>query len=143
MIVVGATTANAAETVTVNAIDAHGVGKEIGTLRLSDSDRGLLMHHNLRGYPGDHGFHVHVNPNCGPGAGPNAQPAAGMAAGGHYDPAHTGKHLGPHGDGHKSDLAVLTFDASGNATTAAVAPRLTLAGKGALNHNPRRWRQLL
>jgi superoxide dismutase, Cu-Zn family len=50
-----------------------------------------------------------------------------MAAGGHYDPAHTGKHLGPHGDGHKSDLAVLTFDASGNATTAAVAPRLTLA----------------
>jgi Cu-Zn family superoxide dismutase len=37
MIVVGATTANAAETVTVNAIDANGVGKEIGTLRLSDS----------------------------------------------------------------------------------------------------------
>ena len=33
----GATTANAAETVTVNAIDANRVGKEIGTLRLSDS----------------------------------------------------------------------------------------------------------
>jgi Cu/Zn superoxide dismutase len=57
---------------------------------------------------GDHGFHVHVNPNCGPGNGPNGQPAAGMAAGDHYDPANTGKHRGPLGEGHKGDLPVLT-----------------------------------
>jgi superoxide dismutase, Cu-Zn family len=129
VIAVGAATgANAAEIVTINAIDANGVGKEIGTISLSDSDGGLRISPQLAGLPpGDHGFHVHVNPNCGPGAGPNGQPAAGMAAGGHFDPAHTGKHLGPDGDGHKGDLTVLTVDASGNATTAAVAPHLTVA----------------
>ena len=50
-----------------------------------------------------------------------------MAAGGHFDPAHTGKHLGPHGDGHKGDLTAQTADASGNAATVAVAPHLTVA----------------
>ncbi len=57
--------------------------------------------------PGDHGFHVHVNPDCGPGAGPDGLPAAGLAAGGHYDPANSGKHLGPRGEGHKGDLPAL------------------------------------
>src|SRR5262245_36655986 len=28
--------------------------------------------------PGDHGFHAHVNPNCGPAPGPNGQPAAAI-----------------------------------------------------------------
>jgi superoxide dismutase, Cu-Zn family len=116
------------ETVTMNAIDANGVGKEIGTLRLSDTNAGLEITPELTGLsPGDHGFHVHVNPNCGPGNGPNGQPAAGMAAGGHYDPANTGKHLGPHGEGHKGDMAVLTVDASGKATKAVIAPHLTVA----------------
>ena len=53
-----------------------------------------------------------------------AQPAAGMAAGGHYDPANTGKHLGPQGEGH---MPVLTVDASGKATKAVTAPHLTVA----------------
>src|SRR5262252_9515479 len=61
------------------------------------------------------------------GPGPNGQPAAGMAAGGHFDPANTGKHLGPHGEGHKGDMPVLTVDASGKATEAVVVPRLTMA----------------
>ena len=116
------------ETVTMNAIDANGVGKEIGTLRLSDTNAGLKITPELTGLsPGDHGFHVHVNPNCGPANGPNGQPAAGMAAGGHYDPANTGKHLGPHGEGHMGDMAVLTVDASGKATKAVIAPHLTVA----------------
>src|SRR5215831_18438253 len=94
-IVTGASAAYAAsETITMNAIDANGVGKEIGTLVLSDIQTGLQITPQLVGLPpGDHGFHAHVNPNCGPGLGPNGQPAAGMAAGGHYDPANTGKHL--------------------------------------------------
>ena len=143
VIAVGAATgANAAEIVTMNAIDANGVGKEIVTISLSDSDGGLRISPQVAGPPpGDHGFHVHVDPDCGPGAGPNGQPAAGMAAGDHFDPAHTGKHLGPDGDGHKGDLTVLTVDASGNATTAAVAPHLNFGRReGALNHDPRRWR---
>src|SRR3954451_22102217 len=88
-IVTGASVAYAAsETITMNAIDANGVGKEIGTLVLSDTQTGLQITPQLVGLPpGDRGFHVHVNPNCGPGPGPNGQPAAGMAAGGHYDPA--------------------------------------------------------
>src|SRR5215469_5805485 len=109
-IVTGASAAYAAsETITMNAIDANGVGKEIGTLVLSDTQTGLQITPQLVGLPpGDHGFHAHVNPNCGPGSGPNGQPAAGMAAGGHCDSANTGKHLGPHGEGHKGDMPVLT-----------------------------------
>ena len=45
-----------------------------------------------------------------------------MAAGGHYDPANTGKHLGPQGEGHKGDMPVLTVDASGKATKAITVP---------------------
>jgi len=116
------------ETITINMIDANGVGKNIGTLELSDTNGGLRITPQLADLPpGDHGFHVHVNPNCGPGNGPNGQPAAGIAAGGHYDPANTGKHLGPLGDGHKGDVPVLSVDASGKATKAVVAPHLTVA----------------
>ena len=118
----------ASETITMNAIDADGVGKEIGTLVLSDTQAGLEITPQFAGLPpGDHGFHAHVNPDCGPGPGPNGQPAAGMAAGGHYDPANTGKHLGPYGEGHKGDMPVLTVDASGKATKAVVVPHLTVS----------------
>jgi Cu-Zn family superoxide dismutase len=116
------------DTITINMIDANGVGKSIGTLDLSDTNGGLRITPQLAGLPpGDHGFHVHVNPSCGPGNGPDGKPAAGMAAGGHYDPANTGKHLGPLGDGHKGDVPVLSVDASGKATKAVVAPHLTVA----------------
>jgi len=115
-------------TVTINAIDANGVGKKIGTIELSDTKEGLRITPQLSELPpGDHGFHVHVNPDCGPANGPNGQPAAGMAAGAHYDPANTGKHLGPQGEGHKGDMPVLSVDASGKATKAVSAPHLTVA----------------
>jgi superoxide dismutase, Cu-Zn family len=127
IVVAGAAYA-ASETVTINLIDANGVGKKIGTLRLSDTEAGLRITPQLAGLPpGDRGFHVHVNANCGPGNGSNDQPAAGLAAGGHYDPAETGKHLGPLGEGHKGDLPVLIVDASGKARKAVVAPHLTVA----------------
>ena len=59
-IVTGASAAYAAsETITMNAIDANGVGKEIGTLVLSDTQTGLQITPQLIGLPpGDHGFHV-------------------------------------------------------------------------------------
>ena len=70
----------ASETVTINAIDANGVGKKIGTVRLSDTKAGLRITPQLTDLPpGDHGFH-HVNLDCSPGNGPNGQPGAGMAA---------------------------------------------------------------
>jgi Cu-Zn family superoxide dismutase len=118
----------ASETISINAIDANGVGKEIGTIVLSDTQAGLQITPQLVGLPpGDHGFHIHVNPNCGPANGPNGQPAAGLGAGGHYDPANSGKHLGPTGEGHKGDMPVLSVDASGKATVAVTAPHLTVA----------------
>jgi len=118
----------ASETVTINAIDANSVGAKIGTVRVSDTKGGLELTPNLKNLPpGDHGLHIHANGNCGPGVGPNGQRAAGLAAGGHYDPANTGKHLGPMGEGHKGDLPVLTVDGTGVAKKAVVAPHLTLA----------------
>ena len=43
------------------------------------------------------------------------------------DPANTGKHLGPRGQGHRGDLPVLRVDVSGNATNAVIAPHLKVA----------------
>ena len=110
-IVAGGTGAAYAASATVNitAIDANGVGKQIGTLHLSDTKAGLQITPLLAGLPAA-----------------DSQ-AAGMAAGDHYDPANTGKHRGPLGEGHKGDLPVLTVDESGKATKDVVAPHLTVA----------------
>src|SRR5215468_3547443 len=86
--------------VTINEITATGVGAAIGTVTLNDGPNGLVIQPNLKQLaPGEHGFHVHTNPDCGV-----ANDAAGMAAGGHYDPAKSEKHLGPKGEGHLGDL---------------------------------------
>lgn len=123
-----ATAAAQGASVTVNAIDSSGIGKAIGTLTLSDGKDGLRIEPKLESLPaGDHGFHVHVNPDCGAAAAADGKMAAGLAAGGHFDPAGSGKHLGPHGAGHKGDLPVLTVAADGRATTAVFAPHLKLA----------------
>jgi len=75
LVIVGAGTAYA-ETVTMNAIDANGVGKAIGTISVSDANEGLVIMPDLADLPaGDHGIHVHVNPDCGPGAGADGRPA--------------------------------------------------------------------
>jgi Cu-Zn family superoxide dismutase len=130
LVAVAAGTAAAATlTVTVNAIDASGVGAKIGMIELSDTAAGLRILPRLTNLPpGQHGIHVHVNPNCGAAPGPDGQAAAGFAAGGHFDPAATGKHLGPLSTaGHKGDLPVLVVDADGNARQAIIAPHLTVA----------------
>ena len=50
-----------------------------------------------------------------------------LAAGGHYDPAGTGKHEGPYGNGHLGDLPALYVAADGKATLPVLAPRLKVA----------------
>ena len=64
ILVVAASAAHAAsETIIMNSIDANGIGKKVGTLDLSDTKAGLRVAPQLTDLPpGDHGFHIHVNP---------------------------------------------------------------------------------
>jgi Cu-Zn family superoxide dismutase len=114
-------------TVVINEVSAAGVGTAIGTLTFNDTDAGLAITANLADLaPGDHGFHIHQKPSCAP-ATKDGKMTAGESAGPHFDPAKTGKHLGPEGKGHKGDLPVLTVAANGTATGTIVAPQLKLA----------------
>jgi Cu-Zn family superoxide dismutase len=109
---------------TMNKVTAEGVGEAIGTVRMSKSSAGAIFNVNLKGLPpGLHGFHIHENGDCGPGtANGNAVPAG--AAGGHWDSAHTGKHLGPNGQGHIGDLPVLEVLPDGTVTKTLIAPHI-------------------
>jgi Cu-Zn family superoxide dismutase len=94
-------------------------GAYVGEIILTDTQYGLLLTPNLYNLPmGEHGFHVHVHPNCG---------QKGNAAGSHFDPKGTNKHLGPYNNrGHLGDLPVLFVSSSGKATTPVLAPRLSV-----------------
>lgn len=92
-------------------------GTSLGQIIFEDSEYGLLIIPHLSKLPvGLHGFHIHINPDCG---------ANGMNAGGHFDPTNTNKHQGPYGKGHLGDLPVLATHSNGEANTPILAPRLT------------------
>ncbi|MGH7988237.1 MAG: superoxide dismutase [Cu-Zn] SodC [Candidatus Binataceae bacterium] len=112
---------------TVNSINVKGVGPAIGTVTFEDTKWGLLVEPDLSSLPpGIHGFHIHQKGACGP-AENQGKMTAGLAAGGHYDPQHTGKHLGPYNNrGHEGDLPPLLVNAAGEATLPVLAPRLTV-----------------
>jgi Cu-Zn family superoxide dismutase len=116
----------AEQIVVVRAISDDGIGKMIGTVKLSDSDKGLVLDPDLGELTsGKHGFHIHENPSCD-AAMKDGKQTAGAAAGGHYDPAKTGEHEGPEGQGHMGDLPALEVKTDGSATSPIVAPRLKL-----------------
>lgn len=118
-----------AEDVTIKfrAINANGIGAEIGKIRAVDTKGGLRIVPRLSGLtPGEHGFHVHQNPSCR-NVGADGKKGAGLAAGGHYDPAKAGKHAGPKGEGHLGDLPALVVDAKGEAKKSVLAPKLKVA----------------
>jgi Cu-Zn family superoxide dismutase len=86
--------------------------------------------------PGLHGFHVHENPSCA-AAEKNGKSIPGLAAGGHDDPAGTGRHEGPYGEGHLGDLPPLYADQDGHATLPVLAPRIKfsdLKGRSLIIH---------
>jgi len=127
MLALGAAAFAQTATVTINMIDISGVGAAAGTLVLEDTPQGLKITPKLAGMPpGPHGFHVHANASCAPGE-QNGQRVAGLGAGGHLDPAATGKHLGPAGDGHKGDMPVLAVNPDGTASGPIFAPHLKVA----------------
>lgn len=113
--------------VTMNAVDASGIGAAVGTVTISQSAHGLVFTPALTGLsPGLHGFHLHQNASCAPGV-QEGKTVPAFAAGGHYDPDATGRHGTPWGDGHKGDLPALFVDASGAASQPVLAPRLAMA----------------
>ena len=123
--VAAAGTATAATvTVTMNQLNATGVGGIVGMIVFQDTAKGLKIMPNLRGLAeGQHGIHVHQNPDCGP-MDKEGKTVPGLAAGGHFDPDNTGRHEGPKGQGHLGDVPVLYVNAAGRATRSMWAQRL-------------------
>lgn len=121
-----AASALAAErSVTMNAVTAEGIGAAVGTVTLSTTDAGTTFLLALQGLPpGEHGFHIHAKGDCAPGPDAQGRVVAAGAAGGHWDPANTGKHAGPEGDGHLGDLPAITVAADGTASGTLTAPRI-------------------
>lgn len=107
--------------VNIYKLEDNNSKKAIGSIKIEENAHGLIFIPNLSVLPeGMHGFHVHVNPSCDTKDG-----IIGGSAGGHYDPEHTGKHLGPYNvNGHLGDLPTLYIDKQGNATMSVLAPRL-------------------
>jgi superoxide dismutase, Cu-Zn family len=132
-----ATTAFAEVVVTMNLVDANGVGASVGQVTISESPYGLVFTPALQGLvPGVHGFHLHQNASCAPQEKDGVMVPAG-AAGGHYDPAATNAHGTPWGEGHLGDLPPLYVEADGSATQPVLAPRLKssdLAGRALMIH---------
>lgn len=110
----------------MNRVDEQGVGTQIGEITVTTSPYGLVFSPALRDLaPGIHGFHVHQNPSCATTETDGKRVPAG-GAGAHLDPAKTGAHGTPWGEGHLGDLPALYVDAQGRATQPVLAPRLKL-----------------
>jgi Cu-Zn family superoxide dismutase len=104
----------------------QGPGESVGYVEISESPAGAMFAVHLTGMtPGAHGFHVHQNGSCAPGPGADGATIPAGAAGGHFDPAQTGKHLGPNGEGHLGDLPLVEANAEGAIETSVTAPRIT------------------
>ena len=104
----------------MHRIGSDGLGDLVGHVIVKEVNGHVDFLPALRGLPpGKHGFHIHENPACGPME-KDGRLTAGMAAGSHYDPEHTGKHLGPEGSGHRGDLPVLLVAEDGTASSGAM-----------------------
>ena len=103
---------------------------------------GLVFTVHIYGAPleaGEHGFHIHEQPNLGPSY-EKGKLVTGGGAGPHFDPYKTGMHLGPYADGHLGDLPVLNFTTGGNCDQRVYAPRLRLSdirGRALIVHHGR------
>ena len=114
----------ASDEVEMNLVTSQGVGQSIGTVNITETDKGLTFTPDLKALPpGEHGFHVHAKGSCQPAL-KDGKASAAEAAGGHLDPHNSGKHEGPEGMGHLGDLPVLVVNNDGKATEPVTAPRL-------------------
>lgn len=57
----------ASDEVEMNLVTPQGVGQSIGTVKITETDKGLEFAPNLKALPpGEHGFHVHAKGSCQP-----------------------------------------------------------------------------
>jgi Cu-Zn family superoxide dismutase len=113
-------------TVEINKVSNAGVGEKIGTVTVSEDDKGAAFKVAVSGIPaGQHGFHVHEKGDCA-AAMKDGKLEPGGAAGAHYDPEGKKSHKGPQGAGHKGDLPALTANGTGVNET-IIAPKLKLS----------------
>ncbi|MGB3544268.1 superoxide dismutase family protein [Rubrivirga sp.] len=123
----------------IGAVDGSGVS---GTVEFVDLGEAVEIRYNLAGLsPGEHGFHVHQNGDCGTDS--TGTPAG--AAGGHFNPL-SSEHGGPGEaatDRHAGDLGNIEGDASGNAigtrvdSVLAFSGPTSIVGKGFIVHGGR------
>jgi Cu-Zn family superoxide dismutase len=118
----------------------QGPGAAVGSVRIeAGPGGGALIHYDLHGLPpGPHGFHIHAQGSCAPAPGKDGATVVAGAAGGHFDPANSGAHRGPEGEGHMGDLPRITVGPDGTARGDALAPHIqdidALAGKALMIH---------
>ena len=114
----------------VYEVTAKGTGQRLGSLRFSQTNRGLVVQADVQGLlPGRNSMHIHQFRTCDPAV-EKGQLVPGGAAGPHWDP--TGKMAMGHG-AHDSaakglplgDLPDLIANADGISTSVVAASRLS------------------
>jgi Cu-Zn family superoxide dismutase len=117
--------------VPVYEVTAKGTGTRLGSLRFSQTNRGLVIQADVQGLlPGRNSMHIHQFRSCDPAV-EKGQLVPGAAAGPHWDPtgvmAHGGHGHGGHGNGKDlplGDLPDLLANADGISTSVVAATRL-------------------
>jgi Cu-Zn family superoxide dismutase len=110
---------------TLHLATASGPGAEVGSVTITDSPQGAKIILDLHGLPpGPRGLHVHQEGSCAASKGPDGALVPAGAAGPHFDPARTGRHMGPKGQGHLGDLPRVDVAPNGTARATMTAPRI-------------------
>ena len=122
----------------VYEVTAKGTGVRLGSLRFSQTNRGLVVQADVRGLlPGRNSMHIHQFRSCDPAV-EKGRLVPGAGAGPHWDPTGVMGH-GGHGHGHGShgshgnkakdlplgDLPELIANADGISTSVVAATRLS------------------
>jgi Cu-Zn family superoxide dismutase len=113
---------------TLQSATGHNVK---GVVTFEQRPQGVYVEAQVDGLtPGQHGIHLHQNPDCGGGD--------FAAAGDHFNPTQA-SHGGPDDEhSHLGDLGNLEADSSGHATYGYLAKRLSLTGADAIQ-----WRTVV
>lgn len=97
-------------------------GKSVGTVTITETPHGALLHATLMGLPpGTHAFHIHTTGTCEPPF---------TSAGGHFNPAAKQHGIANPQGMHAGDLPNIEVGADGKATFDAFAMGVTM-GMGA------------